>query len=260
MSMDEHALSGIVLVLDRPRDPVNVGAVVRLMGNFGLPRLRLVEPAAFDPAQVLRLARRGQAVLEGIVRYPSLPDALADCGYVIGTTRRARAIARPVLTPEEAAPLLLAAGNTERPAAILFGPEDFGLDNAALDRCHAILTIPAVPEDASLNLAQAALLVAYELRVAALARGPVGGEEPSPTALSATGADLEAMYAGLRAMLEAMYPVQIPGRTEQTMARLRAFLTRAQPSEAEARLLEGIFQHLAHALPDRRDGPGPTAD
>jgi len=259
MSTGEQALSGIVFVLDRPRDPLNVGAVVRLMGNFGLPRLRLVEPAALEPAQVLRLARRGQAVLEGITRYPSLPEALADCGYVIGTTRRARAIARPVLTPAEAAPMLLAAGNGERPAAILFGPEDFGLDNAALDRCHAILTIPAVPEDASLNLAQAALLVAYELRLAALARRS-GTEEPSPAAALATGADLEAMFSGLRAMLEAMHPVQIPGRTEQTMTRLRALLTRARPSEAEAHLLQGIFQHLAHALPDRRDGPEPTSD
>jgi TrmH family RNA methyltransferase len=257
MSMREHTLSGIVLVLDRPRDPVNVGAVVRLMGNFGLPRLRLVEPAAFDPAQVLRLARRGQVVLEGIVRYPSLPDALADCGYVIGTTRRARAVARPVLSPAEAAPVLLAAGNAERPAAILFGPEDFGLDNAALDRCHAILTIPAVPEDASLNLAQAVLLVAYELRLAALARGSASGEKPSPAASLATGADLEAMYSGLRAMLAAMHPVKIPGRTEQTMARLRALLMRSQLSEAEARLLEGIFQHVAHALPDEEDRQDP---
>ncbi|HVA91473.1 MAG TPA: TrmH family RNA methyltransferase, partial [Chloroflexota bacterium] len=74
MSTGEQALSGIVFVLDRPRDPLNVGAVVRLMGNFGLPRLRLVEPAALEPAQVLRLARRGQAVLEGITRYPSLPE------------------------------------------------------------------------------------------------------------------------------------------------------------------------------------------
>ncbi|HVA92214.1 MAG TPA: TrmH family RNA methyltransferase [Chloroflexota bacterium] len=255
MSAGEHTLPGIVLVLDRPRDPLNVGAVVRLMGNFGLPCLRLVEPAAFDPAQVLRLARRGQAVLDGIRRYPSLPDALADCGYVIGTTRRVRAIARPVLTPEEAAPVLLAARDEGRPAAVIFGPEDFGLDNAALDRCHALLTIPAVPEDASLNLAQAALLVAYELRRAALQVNPVGTEARAPSERIAQGADLEAMFSGLHAMLEAMHPVQIPGRTDHAMARLRALLMRAQPSEADARLLAGIFQHVAHGLLDPRDGP-----
>ncbi|HEY8282793.1 MAG TPA: TrmH family RNA methyltransferase [Chloroflexota bacterium] len=256
MSTGNHSFSGIVLVLDRPRDPVNVGAVVRLMGNFGLPRLRLVDPAAFDPAQVLRLARRGQAVLEGVTHYPSLPEALADCGYVIGTTRRMRAIARPVLSPEEAAPALLAAGNAERPAAILFGPEDFGLDNSALDRCHALLTIPAVPEDASLNLAQAALLVAYELRLAALKLHELPHEESVPSVPPASGADLEVMFSGLRAMLEAMHPVQIPGRTEQTMARVRALLTRARPTEAEAHLLEGIFQHVAHGLADKQERHG----
>ncbi len=249
VALIDQPLANIVLVLDRPRDPVNVGAVVRLMGNFGLPRLRLVEPAALDPDQLLRLARRGRAVLEGITRYSSLPDALADCAYVIGATRRARAVARPVLTPEEAAPVLLSAGGEERPAAVLFGPEDFGLGNAALDRCHALLTIRAVPEDASLNLAQAALLVAYELRLAALKLGSFGSEESSPTIILAPGADLEAMFSGLRAMLEALHPVQIPGRTEQTMARLRALLMRAQPDEVDARLLTGIFQHVAHHPP-----------
>ncbi len=252
MRTGDRSLSGIVLVLDRPRDPVNVGAVVRLMGNFGLPRLRLVEPAAFDPGQVLRLARRGQAVLDAIERYPTLSEALADCGYVVGATRRTRAVARPVLTPSEAAPQLLASGNQKRPAAILFGPEDFGLDNAALDRCHALLTIPAIPEDASLNLAQAALLVAYELRLASLKRDDTVREETA-TDPGAPGADLEDMFSGLRAMLDAMHPVQIPGRTAQTMSRLRALLLRARPTEAEARLLTGIFQHVAHELPDRSE-------
>ncbi|MGH2347811.1 MAG: TrmH family RNA methyltransferase, partial [Chloroflexota bacterium] len=131
MTFIDQPLANIVLVLDHPRDPVNVGAVVRLMGNFGLSRLRLVEPAAFDPGQVLRLARRGQAVLDAVVRFPTLPEALADCGYVVGTTRRTRAVARPVLSSKDAALILLASGDEQRPAAVLFGPEDFGLDNAA---------------------------------------------------------------------------------------------------------------------------------
>jgi TrmH family RNA methyltransferase len=253
----DQPLANIVFVLDRPRDPVNVGAVVRLMGNFGLPRLRLVDPAAFDPDQVLRLARRGQAVLDAVEHFPTLPEALADCGYVVGTTRRTRAVARPVLSPEDAAPLVLASGDEKRPAAVLFGPEDFGLDNAALDRCHAILTIPAVPEDASLNLAQAALLVAYELRLASLKSADTGSAETASPESSAPGADLEDMFSGLRAMLDAMHPISIPGRTEQAMARLRALLMRARPTEAEARLLTGIFQHVAHALPDPSAGRPP---
>ena len=248
VALIDQPLENIVLVLDRPRDPVNVGAVVRLMGNFGLPRLRLIEPAAFEPGQVLRLARRGRAVLDATELYASLPAALADCGYVVGATRRTRTIVRPVLSPKEAALAILAA-SADRPAAILFGPEDFGLDNAALDRCHALLTIPAVPEDASLNLAQAALLVAYELRLAALERGACGKTAAPKAGRPASGAELESLFVELRLTLEALHPVRIPGQTDRTMARLRALFLRADPTEEEATLLTSIFGHVAHGVP-----------
>src|SRR5262249_8562186 len=133
---------------------------------------------AFDPERILTVARRGQAVLDATERYHTLADALADCAFVLGTTSRARALQRPVLTPQQAAPALLAGALAGRQpegaglsspahAAVLFGPENFGLSNAALDHCHAIVRIPTVPDDASLNLAQAALVVAYELFLAA---------------------------------------------------------------------------------------------
>ncbi len=253
-------LNDVVFVLDRPRDIVNVGAVVRLLGNFGLSRLRLVEPAAYDEAQILRLARRGHAMLANIERHASLGSALADCVYVLGTTRRTRALDRPVLTPRQAARTMLsvAVAAPQRAIAVLFGPEDFGLANAALDRCHAILTIPAVPDDASLNLAQAALLVAYELRVATFEQDVQGARQQelgAGGAVPATSADLERMFEALRNMLVAMHPAQIEGRTNSTMARLRALLLRAMPTDADARLLTTIFQHVAHGLPrpDDRD-------
>jgi TrmH family RNA methyltransferase len=248
MNALDQLLSNVVFVLDRPKDALNVGAVVRLMGNFGLPRLRLVEPAVLDPDQIMRLARRGRAVLEATELYPSLPSALSDCGFVLGTTRRTRTIARPVLSPREVAPTVLAS-SAVRPAAIVFGPEDFGLDNAALDRCHALLTIPAVPDDASLNLAQAALLVAYELRLAALERSKqeeiAGPAAPPP----ASGAEMESLFDSLRLTLEVLHPIQISGRTENTISRLRALFMRAAPTSAEAALLTSIFGHIAHGFP-----------
>jgi TrmH family RNA methyltransferase len=253
-------LAQIVFVLDRPRDIINVGAVVRLMGNFGLSRLRLVEPAAWDPDRILTIARRGAAVLAAAERHPSLESALADCAYVLGTTRRERALHRPVLTPRQAAATLLAvtagSGSVDgQLAAVLFGPEDKGLTNAALDRCHAILTIPAVPHDASLNLAQAALLVAYELRLAAFPE--LAQQAAPPSAVErhvsretplATGAELEAMFDAAHRMLLALHRPNIEGRTAVTMSRLRALLLRAAPSAEEASLLAGIFEHAAHAL------------
>lgn len=261
-----HPLSGVVFVLDRPQDVINVGAVVRLLGNFGLARLRLVEPAAFDPERILTVARRGQAVLDATERYHTLADALADCAFVLGTTSRARALQRPTLTPRQAAPALLtvalAGGRPDgagvgRPsyAAVLFGPENVGLSNAALDRCHAILRIPTVPEDASLNLAQAALLVAYELFLAEDALAP-DTQAPGDALVAAvgaaddlaTGAALEALFDALYRMLRAVYPDHIAGRTNVTIARLRALLLRAVPRAAEAALLTQLSEHIAHAL------------
>ena len=347
-------LDGIVFILDRPQDVVNVGAVVRVLGNFGLPHLRLVEPAAFDPERILTIARRGHDVLAATRRFDSLEEALQDVAFVLGTTSRERAQARPLLTPRQAAPVLLAVaamGGTPsegtrssvpfggsdtaaalsdpratgvdtpaehdatgrlpaplpsegpnappeqgpdadlahkgraqtgpRLAAVLFGPENFGLSNAALDRCHAILRIPTVPHDASLNLGQAALLVAYELFLAAnddaqehAALPPMHDVDASqvsvpdrastayrtPDALVmaglppgglAVGAELEAMFAALERLLRALHPHGIPGRTAAAMGRLRALFLRAAPSTADAALLTQVFEHAARDLAAR---------
>jgi TrmH family RNA methyltransferase len=266
-------MDNIAFILDRPQDVVNVGAVVRLMGNFGLSHLRLVEPAAFDPERILTIARRGQAVLDATRRYPSLEAALADCAFVLGTTGRERAVARPVLTPRQAASALLAVGlageraaASSRMAAVLFGPENFGLANEAIDRCHALLRIPTMPHDASLNLAQAALLVAYELHLAASAtreedRQPdpaTAHTQPFPAAFGtspapATGAELEPLFAALYRMLEALHGTLIPGRTAVLMSRLRALLLRAAPRPDEAVLLADLFEHIARTLDTRGD-------
>jgi TrmH family RNA methyltransferase len=259
-------LSRVVFILDRPQDVINVGAVVRLLGNFGLSRLRLVEPAAWDPERILTIARRGDAVLAATERHASLDSALADCAYVLGTTRRTRALDRPVLTPREAASTLLAVaggegGGTGQMAAVLFGPEDTGLANAALDRCHAILTIPAVPHDASLNLAQAALLIAYELRLAVFPE--VEGEQASQPAPAvseeqhgalALGAEMDMLFDALHRMLRVLHRPNIEGRTNVTMARLRALLLRAAPRADEAALLTGLVEHIVRELDQPDEG------
>lgn len=274
-SSERGPLDRIVFVLDRPQDATNVGAVVRLMGNFGLGRLRLVEPAAFDRGRILALARRGHAVLDGVVRFPRLEDALADCGFVLGTTSRARVLPRPVLTPRLAAAALLAvtvsaavdthaAGDARPLAAVLFGPEDVGLANSAIDRCNALLRIPTVPHDASLNLAQAALLVAYELFLAGqsaedpdhagAATQSLAASLASGDAVPAEQAALESLFGAARRMVDALYgEKRIAGRTDVTLSRLRALLLRAAPRPDEAALLTTLFEHAAAALAARGD-------
>src|SRR5579864_494559 len=99
-------LANIVFILDRPRDVVNVGAVVRLMGNFGLRQLRLVEPAAVDPERILTVARRGQAVLASMLRCAALLLSVAACTFGLGPARRVMARELPVVTPRHVAQAL----------------------------------------------------------------------------------------------------------------------------------------------------------
>jgi TrmH family RNA methyltransferase len=263
---DPISLARIVFVLDRPKDAANVGAVVRLMGNFGLSTLRVVEPAGFQEDQLTRYARRGEALVRAIRRFHSIDDALADCVFVLGTTRRSRALSRPVFTPRVAARVIvdalgstassaIATGAPAGLAAVVFGPEDFGLSNASLERCNAILTIPTVPDDASLNLAQAALLVAYEIHLAASTELEAGNGSAGVgvaannggETLLASGAELQLLFDAATRMYAALHPNNIEGQTRAAVARLRALILRAVPRTDEIAQLRSIFEHVARA-------------
>lgn len=151
----------LVIVLVQPQHPGNVGAVCRAMKNMGLFRLRLVDPPVGEWEQARWMAPGSQDVLDSIEVHPTLESALADVGVVVGTTARERHWHFPVLTARELGPYLLPkAGPT--PAAILFGREDFGLDTGSIARCEALVRIPTSGLS-SLNLAQAVLLICYEL-------------------------------------------------------------------------------------------------
>lgn len=251
------ALGNVVLVLDRPRDATNVGAVVRAMSNFGLTRLRLVEPAAYDEGRILALAHRGASVLARLERHATLDAALADCGFVLGTTARSRAVRHERLTPRQAAPALLRAAmsNGAAPSAILFGPEDRGLANEALGLCNAVITIPTTPHSPSLNLAQAALLIAYELWLTATEGAitphmpdtvtALEGAEAAASGSLARVAAREEMFAALEEVLWGMHPNNDAGRVRHTLARLRAVLLRAAPRSEEVRMLTTLFVHIA---------------
>src|SRR4051812_6346903 len=169
------ALDNIVVVLYQPQDVVNVGGVIRVMSNFGLKRLRLVEPAAFDAYRIEGIAHHTRPLINAVEFFPDLEAALSDCGFVLGTTARKRGTRRDRLTPQQAAPVVLEAAlkSPATPAALLFGREDSGLPNEALDNCHALLTIPTGAANPSLNLAQAALVVAYEVFLATRAEEAV---------------------------------------------------------------------------------------
>lgn len=251
----ETLLNRIVIVLYQPQDVVNVAAIIRVMSNFGLTQLRLVEPAAFDPYRIEGIAHHTEPLIAATRRYPTLAEAVADCRFILGTTGRPRKADHHIATPRQAGPLLLetAALAPDGTVAVLFGREQDGLPNEALDLCHGILTIPTHPGNRSLNLAQAALVVAYELWMAAT------GETQEPTAPAplptapdlAAGPEREAMFGALESLLLALYPGTTAERLESSMSRLRTLLMRAAPRTAEAEALTNLCRHAARALQGR---------
>ena len=150
-------------VLVEPQMGENIGAAARAMLNFGLDRMRIVNPRDGWPNQkAVAMASGAGRVLDGAGIYPTTQEAIGDCSYVFATTARHRDLSKPVMTPERAmahARELIASGQS---VAVLFGPERAGLENDDIALADALISVPVNPEFASLNLAQCVLLTAYE--------------------------------------------------------------------------------------------------
>ncbi len=153
-------------VLYRPQNAGNVGAVARALKNMGFDDLRLVGRGPLNDREAVKMAVHADDILANATVYPSLADALADCSLAVGTTSR-RGGYRSRATPLRPATLELDALAASNKIAIVFGREDRGLTNRELKLCHRLITIPTAPEYPSLNLAQAVMVVAYELMMAA---------------------------------------------------------------------------------------------
>jgi TrmH family RNA methyltransferase len=245
-TQDAGALANIVVVLDEPQDVVNVAAVIRAMLNMGLSRLRLVRPLDFDPYRVEGIAHRSSHIVGAAELHDTLQSAVADAVFVAGTSARPRTANRNYVRPREAAPVVLehAAQGT---VCVLFGREDRGLTNEALDLCHAIVTIPTEPQYWSLNLAQAFLVVAYEIFLAA---GGAAGELPKGRrdAEPATHAELERMYAALEEGLSRIGFFKGARQPEAVLRTLRTALGRSDLDTREARLIQAIGFEIGHYL------------
>jgi TrmH family RNA methyltransferase len=229
------------VVLVRPSEEGNVGAVARAMANMGLRELVLIEPAAAIGATARAFAVGASAVLDGARREPSLHAALRPYRRVVGTTSaRGRRPGVPPRTAREL-PELLAADPPGTPTALVFGPERSGLDRGELALCGLLVTIPASAAQPTLNLAQAVLIVAYEL---ALARG--GAAARGARAL-ASAAEIDGLFAQLEPILERVRFAR--DATYAGVARdLRALVARAAPTAREVRILRGICRRVGRAL------------
>ena len=230
------ALDAVRVVLYEPQDPINIGATVRAMKNMGVASLRLVRPVAYDRNKIEQVAHDTREIAERIEHFDSLPEAVADCVRVAGFTARRRAAKWRLVEPREAADDLLAAAE-QGPVAILFGREDAGLPNDALDLAHLRVTIPTTSH-ASLNLAQAVLLALYELHTGAgdatrrLAR-------PRKHAAAPTVRQLELAFADAERALAALDFFKTRN-AEYVMRSARSLLFRAEPDGRELDLVRAM--------------------
>jgi len=180
--MPSDPLRNITIVLVRPQYAGNIGAVCRAMKNMGLTRLNLVSPEQ-DPlsAEARMMATSAKDILQKAKIFSSLEDALQGFRWIAGTSARKGINRGPFISPREICPEIIQHARSI-PVAVLFGPEDRGLTNRELDPCHALISIPTHPGLSSLNLAQAVILLSYELYLASLAELGNGqrGMRPEP--------------------------------------------------------------------------------
>jgi tRNA/rRNA methyltransferase len=244
----------IAVVLVRPREEGNVGAAARAMANMGLRRMILVEPAAELGGVARAFAVGARGILEEAVRVASLREALAPFRWVVGTTStRDRRQAVPLIEARELPGRLAAEGAAAGPLALVFGPEVGGLTNDELALANLVVTVPCALEQPTLNLAQAVLLVAYEIHQAGLrsagveaARAPGGEEE------TATAAEVDGLFDHVTAVLRRIgfdRDSTFPG----VLRDLRAAAARARPASREVAVVRGICRRALHALDGRRE-------
>jgi tRNA (cytidine32/uridine32-2'-O)-methyltransferase len=198
---------------------------------------------AFPNTRANALAAGADDVLENAKVGATVAEGLGECGFVVGCTARSRSVGMPTLAPREAAQRLLQAAE-QGPVAVLFGSERVGLSNADLSRCDAAVQIPTDAVFSSLNVAQAVQIMAYELRMAALADAisdvpqVLVYEEASDVA--ATLAEMEGYFGHLE---QALADIDfLKGRSARIiMQRLRRLFLRATPSQREVQILRGIL-------------------
>jgi tRNA/rRNA methyltransferase len=233
-------LDGLVVVLVRPRNPLNIGAAARAMSNFGAHRMRLVNPytAAFREA---RSAVGASSLLRNAEEFETVAEAVADCCLVVGTTAvRSRVLQHPLKG-------LAQAGNAVRKqlqrgrVALLFGSEKIGLTNDDFSHCHWLLSIPTHEEHISMNLGQAVAVCLYEL-----ARGKPAKSVPGDIPL-ATAGDAEQITRGLLEALNISGYIK-PGTSVMFEQKARRLIRKLHLEAYDAKLLLGMVRQVLWKL------------
>lgn len=250
----EMMTGGPAIVLVEPQLGENIGMVARAMANFGLSELRLVCPRDGWPNdKALAAASRADHVIERAGLFGTLADAIADLNFVYATTARARDGFKPVRSPVEAANALRMRDAAGQKSGILFGRERFGLYTEEIGLADEIVTFPVNPAFASLNLAQAVLLMGYEWMKSGLER-ETDTAFRGPVQPPATKSTLAGMFAHLEDALDARGYFRPPSKKPKMIDNLRAVLTRPGFTEPEVRVLRGVIASLDYFTPAKPRG------
>jgi tRNA/rRNA methyltransferase len=242
-------VDGPIMILVEPQLGENIGAAARAMANFGLARLRLVKPRqAWPNPEARKMASGADRVLDEAAIYDSVEAAIADCTLVFAATARPHDQAKPVVGADEAARLLaprVAEGET---VAVLFGRERYGLENHEVALTDRIITLPVNPAFASLNLAQAVVVVAYEWFKLTGSGLPFAMPEKSAPA---SKQQLLAFFAILERELEKIEYFRPLHKRGVMQVNLRNIFHRMQPTRQDIQTLHGVIT----AISEGRKGP-----
>ena len=233
-------LENIAVILVKTQIPENIGAAARAMNNMGLSRLLLVEPKDQDPSRILKPATGSTVdIIEKMEVFDDLKEALGPFEYVVGTTARTGSL-RPAMTQPRRLAHDLVSISQENQVAVLFGPEVCGLSNEHLRYCHSIASIPTA-RFPSLNIAQAVMIICYELFMAGV------DAQPKHMPRLANKFELEGMYDHLSHVLMKIgfLDRQNP---EHWMLRIRRFFSRYPLRAVEVKLIRGICRRMSWCL------------
>ncbi len=249
---------GPAVILVEPQLGENIGTAARAMANFGLRDLRIVNPRDGWPNEsARRAASRADHVFNRIRLFETVEEAVADLGYLIATTARPREIVKSVRGPASASTVLRDHAERGIATGMLFGRERIGLTNEEISLADEIVTLPVDPEFASLNIAQAVLILGYEWRRSGLATEEEGLRfQTHNPSRPASKEELIGLYEHLEGALEAVTFFRPPEKKPVVVQTLRAILSKASFTEQDIRTLRGVIA----ALENRPTRPRRRAD
>jgi tRNA/rRNA methyltransferase len=240
---------GPVVVLVEPQLGENIGAAARAMANFGLSELRLVKPVAGWPnPKAAMMAAGADRVLDAATLHDSLQAAIADCSFVAAATARGHDQVKPVAGADEVAGIMASRVAAGERVAIVFGRERNGLENHEVGLADVILTLPVNPAFASLNLAQAVAIVAYEWFKQTGSGLPFAQPDKSPPAPKE---QLLSFFETLEAELENIEYFRPSEKRGTMVVNLRNIFNRMKPTQQDIRTLHGVIMAIAEG----RKGP-----